>query len=166
MKNLFLSVLLKIFAASRPNKAKDTITAKDLLNVEPHKQECIDKLQKDLASIKKRIITLITAIMASLIAVVIGLASAIEPTHWALGIVIVIVLLLMYICLIFDVFAYKRLEKMIENRQKDNKSNHEIYEEIEPLHYCSRWIDLIIYILLGIIGIAVIVIVVSVCGLD
>lgn len=166
MIKLFSSELLKKFAASRPNKAKDTITDKDLLNVEPHKQECIDKLQKDLASIKKRIISLITAIMTSLIAVIIGIASANKPIHLVIGIVIVVVILLMYICLIFDIFAYKRFGKMIENRQNDNKSNHEIYEEIEPLHYSSRWIDLLKYIVLGIIGIAVVVIVVSACGLD
>lgn len=166
MIKLFSSELLKKFAASRPNKAKDIITDKDLLNVEPHKQECIDKLQKDLVSIKKRIISLIAAIMTSLIAVIIGLASANKPIHLEIGTVIVVVILLMYICLIFDIFAYKRFRKMIENRQNDNKSNHEIYEEIEPLYYSSRWVDLLKYIVLGIIGIAVIVIVVSACGLD
>lgn len=166
MVKLFSSELLKKFAASRPNKAKDTITDKDLLNVEPHKQECIDKLQKDLVSIKKRIITLISVIMTLLIAVVIGLASANKPIRLVIGAVIVIVISLMYICLIFDIFAYKRLEKMIKNRQNNNKSNQEIYEQIEALHYCSRWIDLLKYVFMGIIGIAVIVIVVSVCSLD
>ena len=166
MINLSSSELLKIFAASHPNKAKDTITDKDLLNVEPHKQECIDKLQKDLVSIKKRITTLITVIMTSLIAVVIGLASANKPIRLVIGTVIVVVILLMYICLIFDIFACKRLKKMIVNRQNDINSNHEIYEGIEPLHCSSRWIDLLKYIVLGIIGIAVVVIVGSACSLD
>lgn len=166
MTNQFSNVLLKIFAATRPNKVKDTITAKDLLNVEPHKQECIDKLQNDLVSIRKRIFILITEIITLLIAEVIGLASASKPTHLVVRIVMVTVLLLMFVFLIFDVFAYKRLEKMIEYRQNDNKSNHEIHEEIEPLYYFSRWIDLLKYIVLGIIGIAVIVIVVSAYGLD
>ena len=104
--------------------------------------------------------------MTSLIAVVIGLASANKPIRLVIGTVIVVVILLMYICLIFDIFACKRLKKMIVNRQNDINSNHEIYEGIEPLHCSSRWIDLLKYIVLGIIGIAVVVIVVSACSLD
>ena len=103
MTNQFSNVLLKIFAATRPNKAKDTITAKDLLNVEPHKQECIDKLQNDLVSIRKRIFILITEIITLLIAEVIGLASASKPTHLVVRIVMVTVLLLMFVFLIFDI---------------------------------------------------------------
>lgn len=161
MINLFSSVLLKIYAITHSNKAKDTITAEDLASVEQYRKECLDKLKEDLLSIRNRINNWITVITTSFIAIVLGLASVDGNIQYEIKAVVISIVVLMYLLLVFDILLSRWNEDLIDKRRKNKLSNQEVMNQRSVWHYWSHIFDFSKVAVLGIIAFAVIVIVLS-----